>query len=251
MSAIVFVGPTLPVEIAQKQLDAVYLPPAAQGDVYRAAQRSPSIIGVIDGYFANVPAVWHKEILWALSRGIRVFGSASIGALRAAELALFGMEGIGAIYQAYAAGALEDDDEVAVMHGPGEVGYAALSEAMVNIRATLANAEAHGAISAAVRRQLVGIAKQTFFPQRTYENIVGKMDDGGPAWRQELIARLLQHRIDQKQADAIAMLREIRARLEAGLPPAQVDFQLQRSLTFERLVATIEESSDPDPAPGR
>jgi hypothetical protein len=122
---------------------------------------------------------------------------------------------------------------------------------MVNIRATLANAEAHGAISAAVRRQLVGIAKQTFFPQRTYENIVGKMDDGGPAWRQELIARLLQHRIDQKQADAIAMLREIRARLEAGLPPAQVDFQLQRSLTFERLVATIEESSDPDPAPGR
>ena len=55
---------------------------------------APGAIGVIDGYFDGVPSVWHKEILWALSQGIRVFGGASMGALRAAELDGFGMTGV-------------------------------------------------------------------------------------------------------------------------------------------------------------
>ena len=37
-------------------------------------------------------------------------------------------------------GILTDDDEVAVLHGPEELGYPAVTEAMVNIRATLAAA---------------------------------------------------------------------------------------------------------------
>src|SRR5215470_18896878 len=118
MSVYVFVGPTLPpVEIAAV-LDAVCLPPVAQGDVYRLVGARPRAIGIIDGYFDGVPAVWHKEILWALTQGIHVFGSASMGALRAAELHPFGMQGVGSIFEAYRSGELEDDDEVAVLHGP-------------------------------------------------------------------------------------------------------------------------------------
>ena len=60
--------------------------PSAQGDVYRVAQERPSAIGIVDGYFEGVLSVWHKEILWAMAEGIHVFGSASMGALRAAEL---------------------------------------------------------------------------------------------------------------------------------------------------------------------
>ena len=60
----------------------------------------PAVIGIIDGYFEIVPTVWHKEILWAMAQGIHVFGAASIGALRAAELDAFGMRGIGRIYEA-------------------------------------------------------------------------------------------------------------------------------------------------------
>ena len=140
----VFTGPTLSPDDAHGELDAVYLPPAAQGDVYRAARQRPSAIGIIDGAFERVPAVWHKEILWALVQGIPVFGAASMGALRAAELAPFGMRGVGRIFAAFRDGELEDDDEVAVVHGPADTGYAALSDAMVNIRATLARAEQGG-----------------------------------------------------------------------------------------------------------
>jgi hypothetical protein len=59
--------------------------------VYQATQSHPAIIGLIDGYFEVTPTVWHKEILWAMAQGIHVHGSASIGALRAAELCSFGM----------------------------------------------------------------------------------------------------------------------------------------------------------------
>src|SRR5207247_669783 len=134
-------GPTLSPDDARGELDAVYLPPVSQGDVYRVALERPQAIGIIDGYFERVPAVWHKEILWALAQGIRVYGSASMGALRAVELAPFGMDGIGRIFEAYQKGILEDDDEVAVAHSPVEMGYRVLSEAMVNIRHTLAAAE--------------------------------------------------------------------------------------------------------------
>src|SRR6185437_13385815 len=102
-------GPTLPLADARAELDAVYLPPVAQGDVYRVTRLQPDAIGIVDGYFDRVPAVWHKEILWAMSCGIPVFGSASMGALRAAELAAFGMEGVGAIFEAYRDGVIEAD----------------------------------------------------------------------------------------------------------------------------------------------
>ena len=118
-------------------LDAQYLPPAGNGDVLRAALRRPRAIALVDGVFERVPAVWHKEILFALSEGIHVYGASSMGALRAAELDRFGMRGVGEVYRAYADGTLEDDDEVAVAHGDADHGFAAVSDAMVDVRATL------------------------------------------------------------------------------------------------------------------
>src|SRR5882724_12825471 len=140
MSAVIFAGPSLPPSVAAGFAGIEWRPPVRQGDVYLAALSSPAIIGIIDGYFEIVPTVWHKEILWAMAEGIHVFGAASIGALRAAELDSFGMRGIGRIYEAFRDGVLQDDDEVAVLHGPEELGYPSLTEAMVNIRATLVEA---------------------------------------------------------------------------------------------------------------
>src|SRR5260370_24883948 len=148
MSIVIFTGPTLSAADARGELAAEYRPPAAQGDIYRAAQTAPEIIGIVDGYFERVPAVWHKEILWAMSQGIHVFGSASMGALRAAELVDFGMEGVGAVFEMYRDGILEDDDEVAVVHTTDEFGFRAGSEAMVDIRPTLATATDDGVLSA-------------------------------------------------------------------------------------------------------
>ncbi|RUX68847.1 hypothetical protein EN904_03020 [Mesorhizobium sp. M7A.F.Ca.CA.001.07.2.1] len=61
----------------------------------RAVLEGRKVIGLIDGLFESGPAVWHKEILFALDAGCRLLGAASMGALRAAECWQFGMIGIG------------------------------------------------------------------------------------------------------------------------------------------------------------
>ena len=82
----VFLGPTLAEKEARAELDAVYLPPVSAGDIYRLWRRRPRAIGIVDGYFDHVPAVWHKEIMWVMERGVHVFGGAGLGALRAAGI---------------------------------------------------------------------------------------------------------------------------------------------------------------------
>ena len=146
--AVIFAGPSLPPSTRPTDPAFEWHPPLRQGELYQAALTRPAIIGITDGYFEVTPTVWHKEILWAMTQGIHVYGSASIGALRAAELHFFGMKGVGRIFEAYRQGILSDDDEVAVLHGPEELDYPAVTEAMVNIRATLDSAVAEACSTA-------------------------------------------------------------------------------------------------------
>ncbi|HSB73935.1 MAG TPA: TfuA-like protein [Candidatus Methylomirabilis sp.] len=252
MIACVFTGPTLSPAEGRVELDAVYLPPAAQGDLYRAALARPQAIGIIDGYFECVPAVWHKEILWALSQGIHVYGCASMGALRATELAPFGMLGVGRIFEAYRDGVLEDDDEVAVTHGPAETGFRPLSEAMVNIRPTFAAAEAAGVLSPTTRIALGQIAKSLFYPERVYPLILRRAgEEGLPAKELDALRRWLpQGQVNQKRDDALAMLRVMREALGAGLPPKRVTFRLARSAHWEHARVMLSRQARESPDPG-
>ena len=94
------------------------------GSVFRAVEAGYRRIGILDGHFGNVPSVWHKEILFAMSEGVEVAGAASMGALRAAELHRFGMIGVGRIYRFFRSGLFTDDDELAVIHAPETLRFA-------------------------------------------------------------------------------------------------------------------------------
>jgi hypothetical protein len=235
VSVYIFTGPTISPAEAAVELDATYLPPAAEGDVYRVSLKRPQAIGIIDGYFQSVPTVRHKEILWAMSRGIHVFGSASIGALRAAELAAFGMEGIGTVFEFYRDGTLEDDDEVAIAHGPAEFGFVAGSEAMVNIRQTLRKAERDGVISTELRMSLEKIGKELFYPDRNYSELLRRGFDCGMSKGRlvRLRAWLPEGQVNQKQEDALTMLRFMRQRLEQGLEPKTVSYSFEHTAMWD------------------
>jgi hypothetical protein len=238
MTVYVFTGPTLSIEEARTELDAVYLPPVSQGDVYRVGLLRPEAIGIVDGYFDRVPAVWHKEILWAMSQGIRVYGSASMGALRAAELAPFGMQGIGQIFEAYRDGVLEDDDEVAVIHGLPETGYRCLSVAMINIRRTLARAEAEGVVSPKTRAALEHLAKDLFYPERSYAWILRQAAVQGlpPAELHAFEDWLPRGAVDQKREDAVTMLRRMREQVGVGFEPPRVIYNLEHTIFWDDLM---------------
>ena len=104
---VLFAGPSLAGDIAAlaaRHEDITFAGPVARGDVLHWTRRGASAIGIVDGLFHGVPPVWHKEILFALSEGVAVAGGASMGALRAAECAAFGMVGLGDVYRLYADG---------------------------------------------------------------------------------------------------------------------------------------------------
>ena len=167
---VIFSGPSLP-RASVEAAGFEWRPPARQGDVAALLSGRPCAIGLVDGVFESVPTVWHDEILDAIARGIPVYGAASIGALRAAELDRFGMVGVGAIYEAYRDGTLEDDDEVALLHAPAELGYRALTVPMVNVRATVASALADGLLGCDAADAFVAACKSVFYKERTPERV--------------------------------------------------------------------------------
>ena len=182
-----FLGPSLSRAEAQRLIEADIRPPAQRGHVHRAACEMPPLILLVDGAFETVPAVLHREILFALARGIPVAGAASLGALRAAELDRAGMVGLGDIYRAYREGRLDGDDEVALLHGPDELDYVPLSEPLVSIRATLAAAVDAGVIEEGARARTIADLKSRCFRERTVDAVAELAFPGDVPARREFV----------------------------------------------------------------
>ena len=217
---VVFVGPSLTDPKLRTDSGSVrFRPPAAMGDVTKAVIEGATAVGLVDGVFEAVASVWHKEILYALAEGVQVFGAASMGALRAAECAPYGMVGVGTVFAAYVSGAIVDDDAVAQVHGPEELDYIALSEPLVNIEATL---------DALEKTQLIGpeegdairlAVRTTFFKERSYAGVLAAAVSLSSE-RRTGIARLMHtHRRDLKREDAEALLACMRSAPDHRVAP--------------------------------
>ena len=235
MKAMVFVGPTLRVEEARGLLDADFRPPVRQGDIVTAVMSArPSAIAIIDGVFFQDLAVWHKEILYALSVGVPVFGASSMGALRAAELHEYGMIGVGAVFAQYRDGQLTSDDEVVLAHGAEAENYIPLSMPLVNIRATLQSAYGAGSISRELYEDVLRIAGSLYFPERTVTAICAAVASRWACCEVGKIAHILQVEYrDVKKEDAVQMLRMLS---EWKHEPRQATPHLERSGHFEMLM---------------
>jgi len=204
---VVFLGPSLDRERAREILDADYRPPAKRGDVFKAAKEGARIIGLIDGVFFQDSAVAHKEILHVLEMKTKVIGSSSMGALRAAELYPYGMEGIGEIYRLYRNETLVSDDEVALIFDP--VSFDPLSEPLINIRYNIREAEEKMIIGADAGEKILASALSLYFPDRTYERIleIADLDEGE---RERFKSFIQKEKGDLKREDAIKALERIK-----------------------------------------
>lgn len=203
MSApIIFSGPSLrPQDRACASID--FRPPAAQGDIFRAISDAPAAIGLIDGFFGDRLAVHQKEILEAMEAGIAVYGAASMGALRAVELAPFGMVGLGKVFQDYASGALSSDADVAVGHAPEALGFLATSVSLVDVKATLNHPVVRASFRSQLRRDILKSAQNIHFLERNWPRIVKETSSA----RDDMLDILENNQVAQKRADARALVR--------------------------------------------
>lgn len=227
---IVFVGPSLPKARDFIPPDIDLRPPACQGDVMQALADGATAIGLIDGQFAMAAPVWHKELLFALSKNVQVLGASSMGALRAAECAAFGMIGIGKIFQDFASGKRVDDADVALTYGPAELGYPAMSLPLVNVHATIDRISELAMLSEAQCRDLRDAAGRIFFKRRSWKTIAQAADMDIDT----LKAVLETCWIDQKKLDAIELIHAMAGDLPRS---SEIDWQFNATPLFRNMYA--------------
>ena len=213
MSVVIYTGLSLSFDDAREILDADYLPPVKRGDIYELldSRDDVEVIGIIDGVFHQSPAVAHKEILKALESGITVVGGSSMGALRACELYPFGMIGVGKIFEDYKSGVIVDDDDVAVALDPDT--YEQLSEPWINMKYNFEFAMADGVINLDEYDELLRIAKDTYYPKRSFEYVI-KKSSLSPKDITTLINYINNKKYDIKNRDARKVVEYIKDLIE-------------------------------------
>ena len=226
-SLIAFIGPSLPARyIADISHEWAVRPPVQRGDLSTLGLVRGDTVAIIDGVTGAHRALCHREVLATIKAGVRVTGAAGMGALRAAELCAFGMEGVGGVFEAFVHGELDGDDEVLVTYGEERDGYQPITEAMVNIRHRLRQAVDARVIDRRTATSLADIAKAQCFTKRTYPRLFELAAAAGIA---RGILDRLQHFVEERRSDpltpdaqasdAIALLRSLtRTETEAGKP---------------------------------
>ncbi|MFE5140358.1 TfuA-like protein [Streptomyces fagopyri] len=226
----VYAGPTLPPQDPVLAGPGIRLqPPARHGDFFNPVVADTDTVVLVDGLYHQAPAVRHKELLALLGRGVRVIGAASIGALRAAELHPYGMEGVGAVFGLYRSGVLTGDDEVAVGQDP--VDGRAVTWPLVNLRCVLDLALEAGVLppGPGVAGRLVEELRGVYYAQRTTGAVRAVcLRAGADRFSSWLEARLEEDPRfgDVKYADAVLAV-EVAvtgARVEAGPRPGAGDW---------------------------
>jgi precorrin-6B methylase 2 len=237
---VAFLGPSLPAETARRIVpDVVLLPPVCQGDLASVVLRlAPRAVLVVDGEFSQSLAVWHKEVLYALDRDVRVLGASSMGALRAAELDRYGMEGVGEIYAHYRDGWLTADADVALLHGDPDDGYRGYTWPMVNVRATVRALVRDEVVAEQEAETLLAAAGALHFSERTEPAMARALARSGvePRRADALAGLLTQRYVDQKASDAVAAF-ELLARLDDVPPPDRDRPRHVRGRGFEALLS--------------
>jgi hypothetical protein len=228
---LIFAGPSLDEESIREVLpQAIILPPAKQGDVISSLMEyEPSHVLLLEGTFHQSLSVWHKELAWALQiPGVKgVYGAASMGALRAADLADFGMIGSGRIFNWYYEGVIFDESEVAAVYQPGrnELSFTSYTIPLVNVRGALLKALETEVIKQEEAQEIFTHAAAIHWTERTERSL---------AEHPTLLEILLTH--NQKKIDALELLYTFRdlKPVEGFTPFTEEALSLLFSAQFER-----------------
>lgn len=212
---VIFVGPTMPLALASAILpDADFRPPLQRGGLDDIAPGT--LVGIIDGLLAETLAISPGEIREAIARGVIVYGAASMGALRAAEVPQ--IIGVGRVFQMYRNGVIERDDEVVVMVNPET--FAPWTVPMVNVRYAVERLVRSGTLRMDDGQAIIEAGLALHYGERTYPNILAHSRLAQNRDLPEIIQLL--ETFDLKRDDARSMLEQIAlaSRSDQPRPPA-------------------------------
>ena len=201
MRACAFVGPSLGPSERPRYAGLEYRPMARRGDVDAAVREAFDVIVLIDGAMIYEYPPSPREIAFAMTHGVRLIGAASIGALRAVELAPLGMHGVGWVYEQFQRGAVDCDDELVCLYA--EPLGQRLSIPLINIRYACKKLVIRGELGRAPAAKLISALRARYYEERD-EALLDQLarEFGLATGHQALLAR----EFDIKAIDALRAL---------------------------------------------
>ena len=185
-------------EVSGSLAGAQLAPPVTRGDLHRDIDAGVQIVGIVDGTFLNEVALSPLEIVDAMRVGVRVFGAGGLGALRAVELAHFGMVGCGRVFERIGREAYFRDDDL----GSGPPGAASTS--MVELELSCEAQIQKGRLTPATAQRLVRALRGLHFSARNFDALA-EATRGNQSLRRAC-ATVRKHHASQKRIDALEML---------------------------------------------
>ena len=115
-----------------------------------------------------------------------------------------------------------------------------VTDAMVNVRATIDRALQLGIVEPVFAAELAGIARSLFYKVRTYPLILRKATELGLSQSSldRFAAWLPDGQIDQKRLDALAMVEAISNHLSGGVSALEVSYQARPHIRVGRGAST-------------
>ncbi len=198
MKALIFAGPSISdsSELGDKYKNFIFLPPAGHSDLISNVEfYKPDIVGLIDDYAGNWESVWHNELVYILEMGIKVFGAAGVGAIRAYELEKYGIKGVGKVFEHYKLCKTISDSDVICLFNQNN-NFLRLTEPMVNINFTLDSLQ----LTDELKSKITSLIREIYWKQRTRETINNKLEESGIS--KDIIHSIWENYHDVQKEDA-------------------------------------------------
>ena len=213
MNILIFAGPSISGTEIFKHLDAIVLPPPAQGDILTSLEKyRPQAIGVIDTAFPR--SAWVSEVHYALRSGVAVYGAGAQGALRAVELQDYGMKGCGKVFHDFASGRHSDDAAILRSYTERDGRFVTTSESLVNVLETLQSTQEAGIIDNDICDRLSQKSRAVFWRERTWDRILLPELFSDVKTYRRVCAWIKDNQIDVQKQDAVELLHAIAADTE-------------------------------------
>ncbi len=205
MNVIIFAGPSISnfKDFRKKYKNFLFFPPLKHADLISNVEYyEPDIVGIIDDYSGMLESVWHNEILYVIEKGIKVFGAGAIGAIRAAELNKFGMQGVGTVYKFYKSNQIASDVEVVSVFDEKN-NFNRITIPLINIRFTLKSIN----IPKELSDKILSIAKNIYWKKRTKDKLLEELVKNNIS--KNIISNIFNNFIDIQLNDSFDLCKSI------------------------------------------
>ncbi|MFW2438911.1 MAG: TfuA-like protein [Arenicellales bacterium] len=167
----VFGGPSLELLTTLMREQINERPPVRNGDLQTlCSDVRPGTALILDGLFGSELAINPTEIRQAMEAGWQVYGAASMGAMRAAELWPLGMIGLGDVYNLLRSGCLSSDADMAVLYVSTHFREATIS--MVHIQFLLNHMHRCHHLPTLQARKMKLAAQHIYWTERTLGQVL-------------------------------------------------------------------------------